>query len=253
MGKFIKVPEEVLFDPELTDPERRVLLALYSFADNDTGKCYPGAEKLMAKAKVKLESYLSRITGSLVKKGWLAKKRLGYSGKQTYRVSVPSRLANSDLFHEEPVLHGECKNDLHGECKKGEGENTSECKNNLHGECKNILHGECKNRELTNELTKELTKDHRQERELPRSNIFTLSPRDKKYTIDDVGWCFGDDAFDVLCRVRPDLVNHGDEIASSFVLYFRETGEQKTTQGWQARWERWLVTEKRKGGEHVAT
>lgn len=88
-------PIEALTDSSLTDPERRVLLALFSFRGKDTNTVWPSIESIAKRANINDETRVSKLTASLSEKGWLTKKKRGFTGCNQYMLSVPSRL---DLF-----------------------------------------------------------------------------------------------------------------------------------------------------------
>ena len=53
MTKHIYCPIEVLTDTEITDSERKVLLALYSFRNANTELCCPSIEKIQERTNIK--------------------------------------------------------------------------------------------------------------------------------------------------------------------------------------------------------
>ncbi|WKT59130.1 helix-turn-helix domain-containing protein [Microbulbifer thermotolerans] len=89
MSQLLIAPLEVLMDTRLGDPERRVLLALFSFRDKKSDTVWPTAQKLACRAGIKDVSRISKITRSLAQKGWLTKKRRGFSGFVNYTLAVP--------------------------------------------------------------------------------------------------------------------------------------------------------------------
>ncbi len=95
MTNHIYCPIEVLTDSEITDSERKVLLALYSFRNKNTELCCPSVELIQDRANINDRARVGKITTSLAKKGWVKKKKIGFSGRNNYVVSVPERLLTS--------------------------------------------------------------------------------------------------------------------------------------------------------------
>jgi len=89
MDKFILAPLEVLTDARLSDSERKVLLALFSFRGRDTNIVFPSIEKLAERCNIKDKTRISKLTKSLADKGWLNKSRQGFSGKINYQMTIP--------------------------------------------------------------------------------------------------------------------------------------------------------------------
>ncbi len=89
---FIVAPIEVLTDDMLTDPERRVLLALFSFRGKDTNTVWPSLNAIAERAHINDLARVSKITSSLASKGWLTKKKRGFTGCNEYSLCVPDRL-----------------------------------------------------------------------------------------------------------------------------------------------------------------
>lgn len=82
-------PLEALTDTRLSGPERRVLLALYSFRNKNADTVWPSAEAIAARSGLKDKTYVSKMTTGLAKKGWIEKKRRGYTGGNEYKLTVP--------------------------------------------------------------------------------------------------------------------------------------------------------------------
>ena len=85
-------PLEALTDPELTDRERRVLLALFSFRGKVTQNVWPSRELIGERANIKDLTSVGKRTTALCKKGWLIKYKTGLSGHMTYILTFPERL-----------------------------------------------------------------------------------------------------------------------------------------------------------------
>jgi len=92
VSKLLVAPLEALTDPLLTDQERRVLLALFSFRGKVTENVWPSRELIGRRANIKDLASVGKRTTSLVKKGWLLKFKTGFSGNVTYTLCFPGRL-----------------------------------------------------------------------------------------------------------------------------------------------------------------
>ena len=95
MSKILVAPLEALTDPELTDQERRVLLALFSYRGRLTENVWPTREQIGERANIKDLAAIGKRTSSLAKKGWLVKFKKGFSGHMTYTMQFPVRLETS--------------------------------------------------------------------------------------------------------------------------------------------------------------
>lgn len=94
--QLLIAPIEALTDTELTDPERRVLLSLFSFRGRNTDTVWPSVDTIGARSNLKDRTRVSKVTASLAKKGWLTKKKRGFTGCNEYKLTVPERLSNLD-------------------------------------------------------------------------------------------------------------------------------------------------------------
>lgn len=92
MSKILVAPLEALTDPELTDQERRVLLALFSYRGRLTENVWPTREQIGERANIKDLAAVGKRTSALAKKGWLRKFKKGFSGHMTYTMLFPVRL-----------------------------------------------------------------------------------------------------------------------------------------------------------------
>lgn len=145
-------PLECLVDDRLTDPERRVLLALFSFRGKDTNTVWPGLEAIAERALVKDTARVSKLTSSLAKKGWLTKKKRGFTGTNKYILTVPD-VANLDA---EPNL--EADTNLVSDTKLESAANLApDASSNLAPETKSNLAPDAKYKEQTTEQTSEQT------------------------------------------------------------------------------------------------
>lgn len=126
-------------DPTLTDPERRVLLSLFSFRGRNTNTVWPSLGAIAERSQLNDQTRVSKLTASLSKKGWLTKKKRGFTGCNEYVLTVPERLTNLD-----PAAK------LEEDAKLGPDTNS-----NLDSAAKSNLDPAAKYKEQTNEQTKE--------------------------------------------------------------------------------------------------
>jgi len=93
---LLVAPLEALTDSLLSDPERRVLLALFSYRGKVTELVFPSLDALSERSNINDKTRISKITTSLAKKGWLTKKKKGFTGCNQYTMCMPERLINLD-------------------------------------------------------------------------------------------------------------------------------------------------------------
>ncbi len=86
---FLVAPLEALTDSRLTDPERRVLLALFSWRSKTSPVVWPSTEEIAVRANIKDRTWVSKLTTSLSQKGWLEKKKRGFTGGNEYTLKAP--------------------------------------------------------------------------------------------------------------------------------------------------------------------
>ena len=103
---ILVAPLEALTDSRLTDPERRVLLALFSFRDKTTNTVWPSIGKLADRANLKDKTRVSKLTRNLCEKGWLTKKKRGFTGGNAYTLLFPS------ILDSEAKLGGDANSNL---------------------------------------------------------------------------------------------------------------------------------------------
>ena len=222
---FIWAPMEVLLDSRLTDAERRVLLALYSFRDSDSDRVWPKVERLAARSQIRDLTRLSKITGRLQAKGWLLKKRRGYTGRCIFTLLIPPEAPSNDGFHAEPVLADKTKTQLAEGAKTGTAV--------LAETTKTYLAESAKNNELTNEHYS-----------LSHKNIIPLGNSRGSLAaknIGDSGWHLGSHQLEELQRIRPDLLPDAEVIAAMFLDTMRST--DKLSADFDAEWRIWLRRE----------
>jgi hypothetical protein len=94
MSKILIAPLEALTDSALSDPERRVLLALFSWRGKTTETVWPSLSEIGERANISDPTRISKITSSLAAKGWLTKKKKGFTGCNEYTLNFPERLEN---------------------------------------------------------------------------------------------------------------------------------------------------------------
>jgi len=146
-------PLEALTDALLTDPERRVLLALFSYRGKNTDTVWPRLETLSERANIKDKTRVSKLTTSLVEKGWLTKKKRGFTGGNVYTLIVPARL---DRVVESGSSKLDSDTNLDTGAKLDKGANSK-----LDSDTKSNLDSAAKYKEQTIEHTKEEEGDKR--------------------------------------------------------------------------------------------
>lgn len=157
---LIVAPLESLTDTRLTDPERRVLWALFSFRGKNTDCVWPSLIKLGERAQIQDVTRISKITSSLAKKGWLTKKKRSFRQGNEYRLTMPEELANLDseanLEDEKPGKTSESNLDSNANLAKQSKMKQGDI-SNLDSETKPNLDSETKPIEQTTEQTTEQT------------------------------------------------------------------------------------------------
>ncbi len=145
MSNILIAPIEALTDSLLSDPERRVLLALYSWRGKTTNTVWPSLGEIGLRANISDLTRISKITASLADKGWLTKKKRGFTGCNEYTLTFPERLDN------EP-------SNLDSDTKLGnETKLVPDTNSNLDSDTKSNLDSDTKYKEQTNEQTIEQT------------------------------------------------------------------------------------------------
>ena len=140
-------PLEALTDSRLTDPERRVILALYSFRGKSTdNNVWPSIQSIALRANVNDQTWVSKLTKGLEKKGWLTKKRRGFTGGNIYSLTIPAA-ANNQLSNLDPQPNLGPQSNL-----------DPDALSKLDGEPKSNLDPQPKYKEQTNEQTSEQLK-----------------------------------------------------------------------------------------------
>lgn len=142
MSSLLVAPLEALTDSALSDPERRVLLALFSFRGKDTGVIWPSADEIAKRANINDKTWISKLTKGLVEKGWVEKKKRGFTGGNEYKLRFPERLNGVDS-----------ESNLGSKSKL-----VADTKPNLGSQSKSKLDPEPKCKEQTIEQTNEQTK-----------------------------------------------------------------------------------------------
>lgn len=99
MSQLLVAPIEALTDSSLTETERKVLLTLFSFRGRDTDTVWPSVAAIAERSNISDHTRISKITKSLCVKGWVSKKKKGFTGCNEYILTVPyvenTNLANS--------------------------------------------------------------------------------------------------------------------------------------------------------------
>lgn len=134
-------PLEALTDPLLTDPERRVLLSLFSFRGKDTNTVWPSITAIAERANIADQTRVSKLTASLASKGWLTKRKKGFTGCNEYKLEVPSRLDETPNLDSDAKLEAATNSNLDSQtnsnldsdakCKEQTNEQTNEQKKHI--------------------------------------------------------------------------------------------------------------------------
>lgn len=150
MTKHIYCPIEVLTDHTLTDSERKILLTLYSFRNNNTELCCPSIQTISKRSGINCLSRIGKLTSSLANKGWLTKKKSGFYGNKTYLVHVPNHL--SDTIWEESAYKEKSASRSGNNLPKRIGKNLPNLHNNYINNKYNKKNKSIKKRSITETL-----------------------------------------------------------------------------------------------------
>ena len=90
-------PLEALTDEKLTDSERRVLFALYSYSrttlEYGVARCNPTLNQLSDRCLITDVARISKLTKRLATLGWLEKSKTSFQQRTPeYTLEVPQRL-----------------------------------------------------------------------------------------------------------------------------------------------------------------
>lgn len=169
-------PLEALTDAMLTEPERRVLLALFSFRGKNTNTVWPSLETLSKRAIIKDKTRVSKLTKSLVTKGWLTKKRRGFTGGNVYTLMFPARL-ESGAQSDPSNLDSDTNLDTDAKLD-------ADANSNLDSDTNSNLDSAAKNKEQTIEHTNEHKGDKRKRFILPTVDEVAEYCRERGNSID---------------------------------------------------------------------
>ena len=90
-GRYLCAPLSVLIDDRLSKSERLVLMGLYSFHDYKSDRpVFPSRKALAKRSDLNNTTRVTELTNSLAQKGWVTKKRKGFSNLIDYRLHVPA-------------------------------------------------------------------------------------------------------------------------------------------------------------------
>lgn len=96
---FAIVPSEVVMDTRLTLETMRVLVALYSFRNKNTGLAFPSRESISERCGMH-PSNISEATTKLVDLGWIIKDGIGGHSKATrYTITIPEVVTELAALH----------------------------------------------------------------------------------------------------------------------------------------------------------
>ena len=90
-GRYLCAPLSVLIDDRLSKSERLVLLGLYSFHDYKSERpVFPSRTALATRSDLNNTTRVTELTNSLALKGWVTKKRKGFTNLIDYRLHIPA-------------------------------------------------------------------------------------------------------------------------------------------------------------------
>ena len=90
-GRYLCAPLSVLIDARLSKSERLVLMGLYSFHDYKADRpVFPSRTALAKRSDLNNTTRVTELTNNLAQKGWLTKKRKGFTNLIDYRLHVPA-------------------------------------------------------------------------------------------------------------------------------------------------------------------
>ena len=88
--RYLCAPLSALIDDRLSKSERLVLLGLYSFHDYKVDKpVFPSRAALAMRSDLNNTTRVTELTNSLALKGWITKKRKGFTNLIDYRLHTP--------------------------------------------------------------------------------------------------------------------------------------------------------------------
>lgn len=88
--RYLCAPLSALIDDRLSKSERLVLLGLYSFHDYKVDRpVFPSRKSLAKRSDLRDSTRVSKLTDSLTQKGWVTKKRKGFTNLIDYRLHIP--------------------------------------------------------------------------------------------------------------------------------------------------------------------
>ena len=166
---LLVAPLEALTDSLLSDPERRVLLALFSYRGKVTDLVFPSLDSLSERSNISDKTRVSKITTSLAKKGWLTKKKKGFTGCNQYTLCMPERLTKLDLdtkLDSDTKLDAETNSNLDSDAKYDVGlrdqvQVTHQLTNHINKPIKEDIDFQFLTTDEFNELTKIRIENHK--------------------------------------------------------------------------------------------
>ena len=88
--RYLCAPLSALIDDRLSKSERLVLLGLYSFHDYKVDRpVFPSRAALAMRSDLNNTTRVTELTNSLALKGWITKKRKGFTNLIDYRLHTP--------------------------------------------------------------------------------------------------------------------------------------------------------------------
>jgi len=89
-GRYLCAPLSALLDDRLSKSERLVLMGLYSFHDYKADRpVFPSRSALAKRSDLRDATRVSKLTNSLSQKGWVTKRRKGFTNIIDYKLHIP--------------------------------------------------------------------------------------------------------------------------------------------------------------------
>lgn len=256
MSQILIAPLEVLMDTRLNDPERRVLFALFSFRDKKSDTVWPRVEWIACRSGIGDVTRVSKVTRSLSEKGWLTKKKRGFSGYIQYTLTVPdeaTRLMDESNLDCEAKLEDKAK----GKSQKEKASQPNlDSQSNLDGDAKSNLDSETKSNLDSESKCRDQSNEQSIEQEGGGASAPPARPVDKsRGTRLPENWQLTPEYLEAALSIRPELSPEAvGDIASGFRDYWiARPGAGGRKADWLATWRNWVRRENRFGSNGGST
>lgn len=240
-------------DTRLSDPERRVLMALFSFRNKNTDTVWPRVEWLACRAGIVDVTRVSKVTRSLAKKGWLTKKKRGFSGYIQYTLTVPDEATK---VMQQSNLDCESKLEEKANQKTDQEKDSStnlDSESNFDGNAKSNLDSETKSNLDSESNCREQSIEQSIEHEREAADAPPAPPaQNSRGTRLPENWRLTPEYLEAALAIRPELSPEAvAEVACSFRDYWiSQPGAKGRKADWLATWRNWIRREKQFGGQY---